>query len=140
MIGQNAQPTVSIRKGENPMSPYTVEHIALDMEFYHAHSTSLRPDESIIETFEHDKEHAEIFLQKDTQTAFSQVEILNWFLLQTQTSIEDHLPKDAPPPKQGASMMVTFPIRFAKNTFSMQTEDGEQDLSHLKLMCKVTNS
>ncbi|MBL4692835.1 MAG: hypothetical protein JKY92_05845 [Magnetovibrio sp.] len=120
------------------MAQYSVEHIALDMEFYHEHSSTLRPASHVVKAFEHDKEHAEIFMQKKTGTAFSQVEILNWFLLQTQTTIADHLPKNSPENSPENPIFLAFPIRFKENTFSVQTEEGEQDLSHLKLMCKIT--
>jgi len=116
------------------VSSYTVEHIALDIAFYHPCSTDLPIAEEVVEIYEVQKEHAEIFTQKETGVTFSQVEILNWFLMQTQTTIADHLPKA---PNDDKPKFITFPIRFEPNTFSMQTAEGEQDLSHLKLMCKV---
>ncbi|PHS76525.1 MAG: hypothetical protein COB59_11060 [Rhodospirillaceae bacterium] len=119
------------------MSPYTVEHIGLDMAFHHPRGANLKLADAVIEAYETDKEHAEIFVQTATDTAFSPVEILNWFLMQTQTTISDHLPKNTRP-SEGHPVLMTFPIRFEIGTFSLQTEAGKTDLSHLKLMCKIS--
>lgn len=115
---------------------FTVTHIGFEMAFHHPKGADLNPALSVIEAYEADKEHAEIFVQNTTGTAFSQAEILNWFLLQTRTTLAEHLPPQAL--EFGAEpVLLTVPIRFKPGTFHMQTEDGAQDMSHLKLMCKV---
>ena len=119
------------------MTEYTIEHIGIDMAFHDPRSASLKLDDTIIEAYEMQKELAEIFVQTATDTAFNQIEILNWFLMQTQTTISDHLPNGGlssnDPP-----VLMTFPIRFEPKTFTMLTQDGAMDLSHLKLMCKIS--
>ena len=119
------------------MSQYDIEHIGLDMAFHHPRSASLKLSDTVVEAYESEKELAEIFVQTATNTAFNQIEILNWFLMQTQTTIVDHLPKGDLSPND-PPVLMTFPIRFKPKTFMMQTEDGATDLSHLKLMCKIT--
>jgi len=119
-----------------PTARLTVTHIGFEMAFHHPRGGDLNPADSVIEAYEADKEHAEIFVQNATGTAFSQVEILNWFLLQTRTTLAEHLPPQALK-KDSGPVLLTVPIRFKPGTFHMQTEAGTQDLSHLKLMCKV---
>ena len=120
------------------MSRYRIEHIALDMAFHNQGRTQINPAASVVEAFEDDKEHAEIFIQTATNESFSQIEILNWFLLQTRTTIADHLPPGAFATDK--PVFVTFPVRFEPGTFHMQTTVGIGDLSHLKLMCKVSET
>lgn len=119
------------------MTSYHVEHIGLDMAFHHPHAANLNLAEEVIEAYETRKENAEIFVQTASDTAFSSVEILNWFLMQTQTSIADHLP-EGKRPELNHPVLMTFPIRFEAGTFTLKTEAGDQNLSHLKLMCKIT--
>jgi len=119
------------------VSPYAVEHIGLDMAFHHPRGSSLKLANEVIEIYETDKEHAEIFVQTATDTAFSPVEMLNWFLMQTKTTVADHFPKGTQP-SEGHPVLMTFPIRFENGTFTLKTEEGATDLSHLKLMCKIT--
>lgn len=118
------------------MSRYRIEHIALDMAFHNQGRAQISPAAAVVEAFEGDKEHAEIFIQTATNESFSQIEILNWFLLQTRTTIADHLPPGAFATDK--PVFVTFPVRFEPGTFHMQTTAGIGDISHLKLMCKVT--
>lgn len=120
-----------------PASRFHVTHIGFEMAFHHALGADLNPAADVIEAYEADKEHAEIFVQNSSGTAFSQAEILNWFLLQTRTTLDEHLPPQALEADAGP-VLLTVPIRFKPGTFHMQTEAGIQDLSHLKLMCKVT--
>lgn len=118
------------------MTSYHVEHIALDMTFYHPHGATFSLAPCVVKAYETDKEHAEIFTQSATNIDFSQTEVLNWFLLQTHTTVAEHLPQSMPDHQH--AVCVTFPIRFKPGTFFLKTNAGPQDLSHLKLMCKVT--
>jgi len=103
------------------------------------HGTNLDIDLApcVVEAYENDREQAQIFVQNATGTAFSQVEILHWFLLQTRTQITEHLPPQALQ-KRANPILLTVPIRFKPDMFHMETQAGAQDLSHLNLMCKVT--
>ncbi|HEY9080338.1 hypothetical protein [Magnetovibrio sp.] len=116
---------------------FEVQHIGLDMTFHHPKGRDLGLDAAVIETFESEREHAEIFIQNATGTAFSTEELLSWFLLQTGTTLADQLPKSALDKGEG-HVFVTFPIRFEQGVFHMITEEGAQDLSALKVMSKVT--
>ena len=119
---------------------FDVQHIGLDMDFHHPKGRQLRLADTVVEQFEQDREHAEIFIQNASGDGFSTEELLSWFLMQTQTTLAQHVPekalKDALDTGTG-HVFVTFPIRFEKNTFHMLTEDGAQDLSALKVMSKV---
>jgi len=121
------------------LTHYIVQHIGLDINFHHPRGSGLKLADEVVELYESDKEHAEIFTQVSSGTTFSQVEILSWFLLQTRTEIQDHLPMESRQ-KQNGDVFMTFPIRFKPGTFHMPTEDGNVDLSQLKLMCKITIS
>lgn len=116
---------------------FEVEHIGFDMTFHHPKGNKLQLDLSVVEAFEAERENAEIFIQNSSGTSFSADELLNWFLLQSKTTLADHMPAKALQKGHGDTY-VTFPIRFEKGTFSMLTEDGMQDLAALKLMAKVT--
>lgn len=116
---------------------FEVEHIGLDMTFYHPKGRNLRLADAVIEAFETDRENADIFIHNASNTAYSTEELLSWFLLQSGTSLADQLPKAALDKGEG-HVFVTFPIRFEQGTFHMLTEDGPQDLSALKLMSKIT--
>ena len=116
---------------------FEVQHIGLDMTFHHPKGRDLGLDAAVIEAFESEREHAEIFIQNATGTAFSTEELLSWFLLQTGTTLADQLPKSALDKGEG-HVFVTFPIRFEPGVFHMITEEGAQDLSALKVMSKVT--
>ena len=116
---------------------FEVEHVGLDVDFHHPQGRGLKLSPETISAFEAEREHAEIFVQTSSGTGFSCDEILNWFLLQTQTTLADHLPVEART-KPGQHVMLTVPIRFEPGTFYMATEEGNVDLSALKLMCKVT--
>ena len=116
---------------------FDVEHVGLDVEFYHPQGRALKFAEDVVEAFEADREDAEIFTQSATGTAFSCDEILSWFLLQTRTTLAQHLPPAALEQGEG-NVLLTVPLRFKEGTFHMDTEDGVVDLSSLKLMCKVT--
>ncbi|MBL4615016.1 MAG: hypothetical protein JKY27_09110 [Magnetovibrio sp.] len=120
-----------------PELNFEVEHVGFDMTFYHPRGDRLQVDFEVIEAFEAEREHAEIFIQHGTGTPFSADELLNWFLLQTGTTLADHLPAKALKKGEGV-VHLTIPIRFEKSTFHMLTEDGEQDLSALKLMTKIS--
>ena len=115
---------------------FEVEHVGLDVDFHHPQGRNLKLSTQTISAFETEREHAEIFVQNASGTGFSCDEILNWFLLQTKTTLADHLPAEART-KPGSHVMLTVPIRFEAGTFHMATEDGNVDLSALKLMCKV---
>lgn len=115
----------------------TVEHVGLDVEFYHPQGRNLKLADAVVEAFEKDREDAEIFVQCSSGLVFSCDEILNWFLLQTGTTLARHLPPHTLERGQG-QVMLTVPIRFERNTFRMSTEAGDEDLCALKLMCKVT--
>ncbi|MBF0248767.1 MAG: hypothetical protein HQL36_11975 [Alphaproteobacteria bacterium] len=120
---------------------FDVLHIGMDMDFHHPRGRDLKLAAEVVDAFEHAREHAEIFVQNSSGTAFSADELLDWFLLQSQTTIADHLPpatlEKAEEPG-GGDVFVTFPIRFQPDAFHMRTEDGPQDLSALKLMARVT--
>lgn len=116
---------------------FEVQHIGLDMEFYHpkGRDVGLAPD--VVEAFESEREHAEIFIQNTSGDAFSTEELLSWFLLQTRTTLADQLPPTALEKDEG-HVFVTFPIRFEQGVFHMLTEFGAQDLAALKVMTKVS--
>jgi len=120
---------------------FVVQHIGLDMDFHHPKGRQLGMAPETIEKFESEREHAEIFIQSASGTAFSTEELLNWFLLQTGKSLAENLPAAALDKGRASGsghVFVTFPIRFEEGVFHMQTEDGPQDLSGLKMMAKVT--
>lgn len=120
---------------------FDVVHIGMDMEFYHELGRDLNLTEDTYESFDEDRENAQIFVQNSTGTAFSCDEILNWYLIQSRTNLDRHLPPHA---LEGARekgeymIFVTFPIRFKPGMFHMATVEGEQDLSHLKLLVQIT--
>jgi hypothetical protein len=116
---------------------FDVEHVGLDVDFYHPQGRSLKLADGVIEAFEAQREDAEIFVQNSSGTGFSCDEMLSWFLLQTRTTLAAHLPPQALERGHG-QVMLTVPIRFEPRTFHMSTETGEVDLCALKLMCKVT--
>lgn len=116
---------------------FDVEHVGVDLDFHHPKGRDLEPAPEVVARFEQDREHAEIFVQNSSGTAFSCDEILDWFLLQSGTSLAAHLPGGALE-KDGAKVMLTVPIRFDPGTFHMHTREGDVDLAALKLMCKVT--
>lgn len=126
-----------IARRDTATHTFTVEHVGVDLDFHHPKGRELEPAPDVVAQFEQDREHAEIFIQNASGTAFSCDEILDWFLLQSATTLADHLPADALD-KDGAQVMLTVPIRFEPGTFHMQTRDGAVDLAALKLMCKVT--
>ena len=115
---------------------FTVEHVGLDVDFYHPEGRTLKLADTVVEAFEAERENAEIFVQSASGTAFSCDEILSWFLLQTATTLAQHLPAQALD-KGAGEVLLTVPIRFQPGTFHMNTEAGDVDLSALKLMCKV---
>lgn len=129
---------------ENEDFFFDVEHVGLDVDFYHPEGRNLKFAEAVVEAFEHERENAEIFVQSATGTGFSCDEILSWFLLQTDTTLAQHLPPHAldkaAADKDGSAgeVLLTVPIRFEPGMFHMATEAGEVDLSALKLMCRVT--
>lgn len=116
---------------------FEVEHIGLDMDFYHPKGRKLGLAPETVEQFERDREHGEIFIQNASGTAYSTEEMLSWFLLQTGTTLADNLPGEKLQDPPG-HLFVTFPIRFEQGTFHMLTEDGPQDLSGLRVMTKVS--
>lgn len=116
---------------------FDVEHVGLDVDFYHPQGRSLKLADRVIEAFETLREDAEIFVQSSSGTGFSCDEMLSWFLLQTGTTLAAHVPPQALERGHG-HVMLTVPIRFEPGAFHMNTEDGDVDLSALKLMCKVT--
>lgn len=116
---------------------FVVEHVGLDVDFHHPQGRNLKLADSVVEAFEQLRENAEIFVQHSSGLSFSCDEILNWFLLQTGTTLSEHLPPHSLT-KPGGMVMLTVPIRFIPGMFFMVTEAGETDLSALNLMCKVT--
>ena len=116
---------------------FIIEHVGLDVDFHHPQGRSLKLADCIVEAFEQHREHAEIFVQHSSGLSFSCDEILRWFLLQTGTTLADHLPPHTLNNFAG-QVMLTVPIRFVPGMFFMTTEAGEVDLSALNLLCKVT--
>lgn len=116
---------------------FDVEHVGLDVDFHHPQGRNLKLAEEVVDAFELERENAEIFVQSSSGTGFSCDEILSWFLLQTGTTLAEHLPPQALEQGDG-KVMLTVPIRFEPGMFHMATEAGEVDLSALKLMCKVS--
>lgn len=116
---------------------FEVEHVGLDVDFYHPQGRNLKLADAVVEAFEALREDAEIFVQNASGTGFSCDEMLSWFLLQTRTTLAAHLPPQALKRGNG-HVMLTVPVRFEPGTFHMNTEAGDVDLSALKLMCKVT--
>ena len=121
---------------EAPGFTFDVEHVGLDVDFHHPQGRNLKLAYSVVSAFEADREHAEIFIQNSSGLGFSCDEILSWFLLQTGTTLAQHLPTEALNKGSGA-VLLTVPIRFEAGTFHMATEAGDVDLAALKLMCKV---
>lgn len=126
-----------IAKRDTDTHTFDVEHVGVDLNFHHPKGPNLEPAAEVVEAFEQDREHAEIFIQNSSGTAFSCDEILDWFLLQSQTTLADHVPPGALD-KDGAKVMLTVPIRLEPGTFHMHTREGDADMSALKLLCKVT--
>ena len=126
-----------IAKRDTSTHHFEVEHVGVDLDFHHPRGRDLAPTPEVVAAFEQDREHAEIFIQNASGTAFSCDEILDWFLLQSATTLADHLP-DGALEQDGTKVMLTVPIRFAPGTFHMPTREGDVDLAALKLMCKVT--
>ena len=116
---------------------FDIEHVGLDVDFHHPQGRNLKLASEVVDMFEAEREDAEIFIQNSTGTGFSCDEILSWFLLQTHTTLAEHLPPQALEQGNG-KVMLTLPIRFEPGMFHMATEEGDVDLSTLKLMCKVT--
>lgn len=116
---------------------FDVEHVGVDIDFYHPKGRDLALAPDVVASFLQAREDAEIFIQNSSATQFSSDEILNWYLLQSQTTLAAHLPQEALDKDHGA-VLLTLPIRFAPDTFHMLTEDGNVDLKALKVMCKVT--
>ena len=115
---------------------FVVEHVGLDVNFHHPQGNTLKLAAEVVTAFEATREDAEIFVQHASGTSFSCDEILSWFLLQTGTTLADHLPLHTLNVGTG-QVMLTVPIRFEQGQFYMATEVGDVDLSALKLMCKV---
>lgn len=116
---------------------FVAEHIGFEADFYHKLRKKLALSEKVISAFEAEKDDAEIFIQRPSNTCFSSDEILSWFLLQTGTTIANHLPKDAMERGSG-DVFVTFPIRFNEGVFYMETAEGKVDLALLHLLVKVS--
>ena len=115
---------------------FVAEHIGFEADFHHALGKKLTLSESVISAFEAKKDDAEIFIQNASGTPFSSDEILSWFLLQTNTNMDKHLPNDAL--ERGGDVFVTFPIRFEEGVFHMETVEGNVDLRLLNLLVKVS--
>ncbi len=117
---------------------FRVEHIGFEADFYHPQGKNLKLGTDTVERYEMQKEDAEIFIQHASATAFNSDEILSWFLLQTNTTLADHLPQPSlGKPSMGQPVFVTFPIRFDQGVFHMDTEHGSQDLRALNLLVRV---
>lgn len=116
---------------------FDVEHVGVDLDFHHPRGADLNPAPEVVEAFERAREDAEIFIQNSTGTAFSCDEILDWFLLQSRTTLADHMPPGVLDKGEGR-VMLAVPIRLEPGTFHMHTEAGDVDLAALKLLCKVT--
>lgn len=116
---------------------FAVEHVGVDVDFYHPEGRNLKFADAVVDAFEAERENAEIFVQNASGDGFSCDEILSWYLLQTSTTLAEHLPPQALKKGEGP-VLLTVPIRFEPDTFHMATEAGDVDLSALKLMCKVT--
>lgn len=116
---------------------FIVEHVGLDVDFHHPQGRNLKLADSAVEAFEQHRENAEIFVQHSSGLRFSCDEMLSWFLLQTGTTLGDHLPPHTLE-NSGGQVMLTVPIRFVPGMFFMGTEAGAVDLSALNLLCKVT--
>jgi len=116
---------------------FIVEHVGLDVDFHHPQGRNLKLADSAVEAFEQHRENAEIFVQHSSGLHFSCDEMLSWFLLQTGTTLGEHLPPHTLE-KSAGQVMLTVPIRFVPGMFFMATEAGEVDLSSLNLLCKVT--
>lgn len=112
---------------------FRVEHIGFEADFYHAQGKNLKLGTATVERYEMEKDDAEIFVQHASDTAFNSDEILSWFLLQTNTTLADHLPQNA----SDQPVFVTFPIRFDRGVFHMDTQQGSQDLRALNLLVRV---
>ena len=145
MADENTVPEPSrarIAQRDSDDFTFTVEHVGVDLDFHHPRGRDLNPAPDVVEAFERDREHAEIFIQNSSGLGFSCDEILDWFLLQSGSTLADHMPQGAlENARHGDSatkVMLTVPIRLAPGTFHMATEDGAVDLAALKLMCKVS--
>jgi len=115
----------------------SVEHLGFEAKYYHPDSDSLDLPGATVDLYENHKDQARIFIQNVTGDAFSSAELLDWFLLQTQTRLDEHLPENA---GEGDAMrcFVTFPMRFPEGMFHMATNAGNTDMKSLKLLIQVT--
>lgn len=112
-----------------------VEHVGLEADFDHPKGRNLALSGDTAHAFEQDREHADIFTQVSTGALFSTTDMLNWFLLQSDSQLEDHLAATA-----GASnrpVLLTIPIRFGPEPFTMETVDGVVALRGLKLLLRI---
>ena len=116
---------------------FAAEHIGFEADFHHLQGKELALSAGVISTFEAEKDDAEIFIQNASGTPFSSDEILSWFLLQTNASLDKHLPQDALE-RGGGDVFVTFPIRFEEGVFHMETVEGNVDLRLLNLLVKIS--
>ncbi|MDH5187414.1 MAG: hypothetical protein OEW37_00495 [Rhodospirillaceae bacterium] len=116
---------------------FAVQHIGFEADFYHPLGKGLTLSENVVSAFEDEKDDAEIFIQTASNTHFSSDEILSWFLLQTNTSLDGHIPPDALE-RGGGDIFVTFPIRFDEGVFHMETLQGNVALRALSLLVKVS--
>lgn len=115
----------------------SVKHIGFEVKYHHPDSDALELPPATVDHYENKKEKARIFIQSGEEEAFSSVELLEWFLLQTKTSLTDHLPKDAGEWQDGRCF-VAFPMRFPENMFHMTTSAGRTGMKSLKLLIQVT--
>ena len=128
---------------ESERFTFETEHIGFEVDFYHPEGKALALSEAVVRLYEAEKENAEIFTQvtsaPGSNTAFNSDEILSWFLLQSATSLAEHLPPKTmeSAPASGTEVFVTFPIRFEDGTFTMSTAAGDVAMKALKLMVRV---
>ncbi len=120
-----------------PTQGFRIDHLGFQAEYYHPDGEGLELPRETVDLYENKKEEAEIFIHTADGAGFNSRELLHWFLIQTGTRLADHLPAAAKS-GDGGAFLVTFPMRFRKNSFHMITDAGATGLKALSLLINVT--
>jgi hypothetical protein len=120
------------------MNDVTIRHIGLEIDFHHPESDKLRLSHQIEDDYSIDKERAAIFTETATVQVLNCEDMLDWYLMQSQTTLADHLPARTYGESEPRRRAVTFPLHFPEGTFHMMTDRGAVDIKTLRLAIEVT--
>jgi len=139
MISISAWILSSPNKAVFDMDAFRINHIGLDIDFYHPESDTLKLPQETENLYGIDKEKAAIFTETASGLDYSSEEMLEWYFSQSKKTLAEHLPhrnsSDVQPPR----MAVIFPIQFPPNTFHIMTEQGNVDIKTLRLAVEVSD-